>query len=121
MIACHYVGELPAEDQRLLAASLANRLRIHLDQAADIAGYIGQISGLAAEPAKEVVAALIDAETAVQDPNSRRALLSAANTLRGRANSLATKALRKRLETLTSSENEFDQELGREFLALIDD
>lgn len=120
LIACRYVGKLPTEDQRLLAASLANRLRTHLDQAADIAGYLGHISGLAAEPAKELVAALIDAETAVQDPNSRRALLSAANGLRGRSKSLATQALRKRLEALTNSESGFDQELGKEFLALMD-
>lgn len=117
---CRYAGQLPAEDQRLLAASLANRLRTHLDQAADVAGYLGHISGFAAEPSKEIVAALIDAETAVQDPSARQALLSAANALRGRTNSQAAKALRKRLETLIDSESEFDQELGKKFLALID-
>ena len=119
-VACRYVGKLPAEDQRLLAASLANRLRTHLDQASEVAGYLGHITAFAAEPSKDLVDALIDAETAVEDPSSRQALLGAANALRGRTNSLATKALRRRVDTLVDSEREFDQELGKKFLALLD-
>ena len=119
-VACRYVGELPAGDQRLLAAGLASRLRSRLDQAGEIAGHLAQTSALAAEPSKELVDALVDAETAVEDPDSRHALLSAANALRGRSNSLATKALRKRLDVLVNSDRELDQELGKKFLALLD-
>jgi hypothetical protein len=119
-VACRQIDQLPPEDQRLLAAGLAVRLRTHLDQALQIAGNVSSIRGISAEPAKELIEALVDAESAISDEGTRRQLLSAANTIRGRRNSLATRAFRKRLDVLAGSDHEFDRELSEQFLALLD-
>lgn len=120
-VACRNVDVISPGDQRLLAAALGVRLRTHLDQAAEIAGNIATMAGLSAQPAKDLIDALIDAESAVGGPDARRALLSAANSIRGRSNSLATKSLRSRLGLLAHSDQEFDRELAEQFLALLED
>lgn len=119
-LACRNIDHLSAEDQRLLAAGLAVRLRTHLDQAPTIASQIMRIRAISATPAKELVSALIDAESAIGDLDSRRVLLGAANAIRGARKSRATKLMRTRLESLQASGDEADRELAESFLSLLD-
>lgn len=119
-LACRNVDQVSVEDQRLLAAGLAVRLRTHLDQAPEIANQIMRVRAISATPAQELVRALIDAEGAIGDLDSRRVLLGAANAIRGARKSRATKLMRTRLENLQASSDDADRELAESFLSLLD-
>lgn len=112
--ACRNVDELDSEGELRLAGQLASWLRVQPGQAVLLAGNIATIPHLTAEPAKELVEALIEAERQNGDNGTRQQLLDAADAIRGASNTRATKALRKRLTELRQG-SDFEQELAARF------
>jgi hypothetical protein len=114
------VGDLGPEDQRIFAAAMAARIRAQPSEAPNIAGSLARVSDLRAEPAKTLVDACLDIDRSLDGVEARRAILDAALALRGRDNSLATKAIRRHLKRLSESESGIDRDLAAEFLAKLD-
>ena len=110
---CRSVERLDSDQQSRLATQLEIWLRIQPGQRQLLAGNIRNIEGLTPGPAVQLVGGLIAAErAAVDEQSTRQELLSAALMIRGRANSRATAALRKRLRELEAG-NDNDKELAK--------
>jgi len=108
------VPRLESARQAQLATKLSEWLRAHPGQLSLLSQSILTIEALAPEPAKILVEGLLDTERATEDPGVRRELLSAAFHLKGKPNSKAIAAVRKRIGELEAG-SEVDQEIAAEF------
>jgi hypothetical protein len=111
---CADVPRLESARQAQLATKLSEWLRAHPGQLSLLSQSILTIEALAPEPAKILVEGLLDTERATEDPGVRRELLSAAFHLKGKPNSKAIAAARKRIGELEAG-SEVDQEIAAEF------
>jgi hypothetical protein len=111
---CADVPRLESTRQTQLATKLSEWLRAHPGQLSLLSQNMLTIEGLAPEPAKILVEGLLDTERATDDPTVRRELLNAAFHLKGKPNSKAIAAVRKRIGELETG-SEIDQEIAAEF------
>lgn len=111
---CADVPRLESTRQAQLATKLSEWLHAHPGQLSLLSQNILTIEDLAPEPARVLVDGLLDTERATDGPVVRRELLNAAFHLKGKPNSKATSAVRKRIGELEVG-NEVDQEIAAEF------
>jgi hypothetical protein len=110
---CADVPRLESTRQVQLATKLSEWLHAHPGQLSLLSQNILTIERLAPEPAKILVEGLLDTERATEDPATRRELLNAAFHLKGKPNSKAIAAVRKRIGELEAG-SEVDREIAAE-------